>query len=61
MKYIFISLIAIILIYVIYYSGYQHEVSAQIKMGCAEYAMKAAADQGSKQMYEACIDLYENK
>ena len=38
-----------------------NEVSAQIKMSCAEYAMKAANDQGSKQMYEACIELYENK
>ena len=52
MKYIFISIIAI---------GLMNEVSAQIKMGCAEYAMKAATDQGSKQMYEACIELYENK
>ena len=56
MKYIFISLIAIGLMYGIYYSGKpSNEVSAQIKMGCAEYVMKAATDQGSKQMYEACI------
>jgi hypothetical protein len=62
MIYIFISLIAIGLMYGIYYSGKpSNEVSAQIKMGCAEYAMKAATDQGSKQMYEACIELYENK
>ena len=61
MKYLFIGLIAICLMYVIYYSGKPNEVSAQIKMSCAEYAMKAATDQGSKQMYEACIELYENK
>jgi hypothetical protein len=50
MKYIFISLIAIGLMYGIYYSGKpSNEVSAQIKMGCAEYAIKADTDQGSKQ------------
>ena len=62
MKYIFISLIAIGIMYWIYYSGKpRNEVSAQIKMQCAEYAKNAATDQGSKQMYEACIELYENE
>ena len=62
MKYIFIGLRAIGLMYGIYYSGKpSNEVSAQIKMGCAEYEMIAATDQRSKQMYEACIELYENK
>jgi len=62
MKYIFVGLIAIGLMYGIYYSRKpSNEVLAQIKMGCGEYAIKAATDQRSKQMYEACIELYENK
>jgi hypothetical protein len=62
MKYIFVSLIAIGIMYGIYYSGKpSNEVSAQTKIGCAKFAKDAATDQGSKQMYEACIELYENK
>ena len=41
MKYIFIGLIAIALMYGIYYPGKpSNEISAQIKMRCAEYAIK---------------------
>ena len=61
MKYIFIILIALVWCKNILSGKPGNEVSAQIKMGCAEYAMKAATDQGSKQMYETCIELYENK
>jgi len=53
MKYIFICLIAISIMYGIYYSGKpSNEVSAQIKMQCAEYAKNAATDKRSKQMYK---------
>ena len=54
MKYIFISSIAIGLMYGIYHSGKpSNEVSDQINIGCAEYSIKAATDRGSTQMYEA--------